>query len=75
MQRIAEIEEFFEEEKLDTGSDNKVAPVLKPSELRDLPCSKYELNMSSARDTDAESAKKLPAQHKCIVCQNDFEVG
>lgn len=61
--RVAEIEAFFEEEKLETeGSRN--APVLDPLELLDMPVTKFEV---TERHDDAD------VFFKCIICQCDFE--
>ena len=38
MMRVVEINEFFEEEKLETGDRT---PVLKPGELNELPTKKF----------------------------------
>ena len=38
MMRVVEINEFFEEEKLETGDRT---PVLKPEELNELPTKKF----------------------------------
>ena len=42
MTRVAEVNAFFEEEKLDSSNDGRT-PVLTELELGDLPCTNFEV--------------------------------
>ncbi len=64
--RVADIEDFFEEEKLDTQQSGK-APKLNKRQLNDLPTSVYEAGKEKKEDDTT--------QHKCTVCQTDFAAG
>ena len=61
MMRVVEINEFFEEEKLETGDRT---PVLKPDELNELPTKKF--TPSSSEQADKPS---------CRICMSEFEEG
>ena len=65
MTRVAEVNAFFEEEKLDTAGDGRT-PVLTELELADLPTSHFEVT----EDQDDEDTF-----FKCTICQQDFEDG
>ena len=64
--RVAEQEEFFEEEKLDQAGNNGRAPVLTKDDLLELPCSDFEVT---------ELHDEADVFFKCTVCQTDFEDG
>ena len=59
--RVVEIDEFFEEEKLETGDRT---PVLKPDELNELPTKKF--TPSSSGEADKPS---------CRICMSDLLEG
>ena len=61
MMRVVEINEFFEEEKLETGDRT---PVLKPEELNELPTKKFTPSSS-------EQAEKP----SCRICMSELEEG
>ena len=64
--RVAEQNEFFEEEKLEVGEEGARAPVLSKEDLEDLPCSYFEVT---------ERHDEGDVYFKCTVCQTDFEDG
>lgn len=64
--RVAEQNEFFEDEKLDQEEGNGRTPVLTKEDLNDLPCSNFEV-------TDRHDDEDV--FFKCTVCQTDFEDG
>ena len=61
---MAEIEEFFEDEKLDVANERN-APVLTKRQLAELPVSLFA-------KTQSENNKD---QMKCTICQMEFEDG
>jgi hypothetical protein len=61
--RVAEIEAFFEEEKLENAGAAR-APLLDKHDLLELPISKFEV---TERHDDED------VFFKCTVCQQDFE--
>lgn len=65
VQRVADVEDFFEEEKLETV-DKGIEPVLTKKELEDLPLSKF-------RVTDHQDEKDVTI--KCTICQMNLENG
>ena len=63
LMKVVEINEFFEEEKLETG-DN--VPKLKPVDLIELPTKEFTLNPEPQDDKVKQS---------CMVCMCEFEEG
>ena len=61
--RVVEINEFFEEEKLEVGTNE---PNLKKSELNELPTKKFVLT---------EAQKEKDSQLSCRICMQEFEEG
>ena len=61
MMRVVEINEFFEEEKLETGDRT---PVLKPEELNELPSKKF-----------VPSGKEDSEPQSCRICMCEFSEG
>ena len=61
--RLIEIEEFFEEEKLEIANANANAPKLTTKELDDLPKSLFQV-------TDDQDVKETTI--RCVMCQEDF---
>ena len=65
VERVAEQNEFFEENKLDTAGDGR-APVLSEAQLAELPESDFEV-------TEVQDEEDII--FKCTICQMDFEDG
>ena len=61
--RVVEINEFFEEEKLEVGTKE---PCMKKGELNELPTKKFVLT---------EAQKEKDSQLSCRICMQEFEEG
>lgn len=62
--REAEIQEFFEEEKLETTGPDRKEPCLTPAEINDLPVVLFQVT---------ENQKNESVTVQCAVCQTEFE--
>ena len=67
--KIVEIEEFFEEEKLEVGSKFN-EPVLKVKDLQELPCKKF-----FKQEAQEPQNQKETTQLSCRICMCEFEDG